>query len=99
MMPNLPPMDSVKRCEKCGCRYHGEMPDKTSKEPWYQAPDFDHHRMRLFAKIEGAFPSCCIDATDDAGGISLEHLSRICLRCGYRWAEAIWEDPQLSLPT
>ena len=29
----------------------------------------------------------------------IEHQSRICLRCEYRWAEACWQDPEPPLPS
>ena len=102
----LPPLDSVKICPKCGCRYGGTLPKELGKERWHSSPDLTWHKTLLIPFTETSranLDPCCYEAmggpSDDKVDIHhiYEHISRICLRCEYRWPEACWVDPEPRL--
>ena len=84
-MTDLPPLGSVKDCPKCGTHYgygEGNQPKTTE-----YSPGLEWHPERFL--LHG--PNCCWE-------LSAEHISRECLICGFRWAEAIFQPEQLGLP-
>ena len=86
----LPPLDSVKMCPKCGCRY--------GKGEVNVSPGMEWHTGSFAG---GDAQTCCFAATGadsvTPGTKGPQHLSRICLRCEYRWPEACWVDPEPRL--
>jgi len=96
MTNDLPALGSVRECHKCGEHYTYGPPKAgesyQSNEPgmeWHPGGITSQEKMQNI--IPGmAVPLCCYGAP--------EHISRYCLICGFRWAEAIFQPDQMELP-
>jgi len=96
-MTALPPLDSVKQCPKCGHKY--------GKGEANVSPGMEWHKDIGSVKGEDdsvylTLPDCCREQWGESKRSVwiTEHLSRICLRCEYRWPEACFVDPEPRLP-
>jgi len=101
-MSGLPPLGSVKDCPKCGEHYtYG--PPKAGEAYQSNEPGMDWHTGFGIpcddAKQIKDHPLCCwnIHERYEDLYIWVEHISRECLICRYRWAEACFVPKQGSL--
>jgi hypothetical protein len=91
MSSYLPPLNSVKQCIKCGSTYgYGSQGGKGD-----YAPGMEWHKG-LIRPSDYKFP-CCAQCYNSPSDATVEHLSRSCLHCGYRWAEQCYQPEQGSL--
>jgi len=74
-MQNLPPLNSVKSCPKCGV--------KGFNPPLSIGFDRQYHPNHLVLANDDLRRSLSI-----CGSITIEHILRTCDACGYRWPEA-----------
>ena len=87
-MRELPPFDESARCRKgqydaIQTKWHGSVHERCSLGPLYEAMPRTYlgYESSDYQKRMAEWRALAIEAPD--------HLERTCLRCGYRWAEAL----------